>query len=56
MQRSAKQYGTRRYGGKLYGGRIVHYREEEPLDSSTVVHGEADGLQAAAQTSAAEDT
>ncbi|MCC8099876.1 MAG: hypothetical protein LIO78_07430 [Clostridiales bacterium] len=56
VQPSAKQYGNRRYGGKLYGGRIVHYREEEPLDSSTVVHGEADGLQAAAQTSAAEDT
>ncbi len=55
VQRSAKQYGNRRYGGKLYGGRIVRYREEEPPGSSTVVH-EADGLQAAVQTGAAEDT
>lgn len=35
---SARQYGNRRYGGKLYGLRVVHYREEEPPDSSTVVH------------------
>ncbi len=52
VQRSAKQYGNRRYGGKLYGGRIVRYREEEPLDSSTVVHDDEDSLQTAAQSGA----
>jgi hypothetical protein len=34
---NAKQYGNARYGGKLYGRRVVRYREEEPLDSSTVL-------------------
>ncbi|MCD7917401.1 MAG: hypothetical protein LUF84_02925 [Clostridiales bacterium] len=65
VQPSGKQYGNRRYGGKLYGGRIVRYREEEPPDSSTVLHDEEelpdsntalsggeDGLQYAAQSNA----
>ncbi len=52
VQPSAKQYGNKRYGGKLYGGRIVHYREEEPPDSSTVVHDVEVTLQAADQPGA----